>query len=143
MTQVADSPRAHRLNPSGHGIPERLRQADVLVHGLSMFAGEPSVLPLGTVQQGAPEPAVLEPDLLEREAAKDDEELLAAVWRTSSYLEGILWELDTAQSSLFRAVRHAARSGVEHGELCKAASLTADELAAALEEFPPASPGAL
>lgn len=142
MTQVADSPRAHKFKASGHGIPERL-QADVLVHGLSMFAGEPPVLPLGTVEQWAPEPAALGPDLLEREAVKDDEELLAAVWRTSSYLEGVQWELDAAQSSLFRAVRDAARSGVEHGELCKAANLTADELAAALEEFPPASPAAL
>lgn len=141
MTQVADSPRAHRLKASGHAIPERLQQGDVLVHGLSMFAGEPSVLPLGAVEHEAQAPAVQEPDLLEYEATEGGEELLMAVWRTSSYLEGVQWELDAAQSSLFRAVRDAARSGVEHGELCKAANMTPGELAAALQE--PADPPVL
>lgn len=64
------------------------------------------------------------------------EDLLAAVWRTSSYVESVQWELDTAQGSLFRAVQQAAHSGVAHDELCKAANMTAVELAAALEALP-------
>jgi hypothetical protein len=83
------------------------------------------------------EEAVLEPNTVE---AGDGDELLAAVWRTSSYAESVQWELDAAQASLLRAVQLAVQSGVEHDELCRAANMTSAELSAALQELPPASP---
>jgi hypothetical protein len=136
MTQIADSPRAHKLQAYGHGIPEIFQQADALVHGLSTFRGEPSSLP------PSDGPIVLEPGALKHDSidAGDGGELLAAVWRTSSYAESVQWELDAAQGALLRAVRQAALSGVEHDELCKAANMTAGELSAALQELPPPGP---
>ena len=65
-----------------------------------------------------------------------DGEHLSAVWRTSSYLESIQWELDAAHESLRQAVRQAAGSGVDHGALLQAANLTSEELEAALLDAP-------
>ena len=85
---------------------------------------------------GLPEIAPLGMGIPAKDLADAGEDLLAAVWRTSSYVESVQWELDAAQGSLFRAVRQAAQSGVAHDELCKAANMTAVELAAALETVP-------
>ncbi|MEA3552008.1 hypothetical protein [Pseudarthrobacter sp. C1] len=69
-----------------------------------------------------------------------DGEHLSAVWRTSSYLESIQWELDAAHESLREAVQQAASSGVDHGALLQAANMTSQELEAALLDAPPAWP---
>jgi hypothetical protein len=53
------------------------------------------------------------------------------------------WELDTAQESLRQAVRKASAAGVADGELCTAANLTPEELAAVLMAGAVVSPVAL
>lgn len=130
MTQTVDSHRGQKLAASGFGLPEFVHNGlvagpagQVPSQGTSslLAAGAPDPLGIGT-------PAVDFPDA--------GEDLLAAVWRTSSYVESVQWELDAAQGSLCRAVQQAAHSGIAHDELCKAANMTAVELAAALEAFP-------
>ena len=69
-----------------------------------------------------------------------DGEHLSAVWRTSSYLESIQWELDAAHVALRQAVQQAATSGVDHGTLLQAANMTSEELEAALLDAPSAWP---
>jgi hypothetical protein len=61
-------------------------------------------------------------------AAAGPVDFLPEVWRAGSYLESIQWELDAAQESLSRAVLKAAASGADHGQLCKAANITREEL---------------
>lgn len=65
-----------------------------------------------------------------------DGEHLSAVWRTSSYLESVQWELDAAHESLRQAVQQAASSGVDQGALLQAANMTSQELEAALLDAP-------
>ncbi|WP_285246804.1 hypothetical protein [Pseudarthrobacter sp. efr-133-R2A-89] len=75
-------------------------------------------------------------------AAGDAEDVLTEVWRTSSYLEGKQWELDSALEALRQAVRKASSAGAARDELCSAANLSADELAAILVA-PDAAPTAI
>jgi hypothetical protein len=63
-------------------------------------------------------------------AAGDD--VLSEVWRTSSYLESKQWELDSALEALRQAVQKASSAGIARDELCTAANLTDEELAAIL-----------
>ncbi|MHC6591353.1 hypothetical protein [Arthrobacter sp. C152] len=122
MTQTASSPRSHQLTVAGHGPAIRFPHPDLPVPG---FAGaglaarleDVSAVPVTVPESGAGD-------------------VLSAVWRTSSYLETVQWELDSAQESLLQAVRKAAAAGVAHDELCAAANLTGEELAAALAETP-------
>lgn len=127
MTQIASSPKSHQLHGSGRGLPRMFREGDLASQGL---------MAQGLAALSGAEAGPLQPVL--QEAADGSEELLAAVWRTSSYVESVQWELDAAQGSLVQAVQQAAESGVEHAQLCKAANLTAEELASALQELPPA-----
>lgn len=78
----------------------------------------------------------LEPHIGLAVAAVDEEDVLSEVWRTSSHLESMQWELDNALESLRQAVRKASAAGVAEDELCAAANLTADELAAVLTAAP-------
>jgi hypothetical protein len=64
------------------------------------------------------------------------EDFLAAVWRTSSYLETVQWELDAAHESLRQAVQQASGYGVDRGALLQAANITPEELAALLDTTP-------
>jgi hypothetical protein len=134
MTQVANSPRGQELGTSGYGIAEAAGLA--LVPALP-GQGAPSLLGAGALE---PAGAGLGIGLPSGELPDAGEDLLAAVWRTSSYVESMQWELDAAQGSLFSAVQQAAHAGIAHDELCKAANMTAVELAAALQVLPPASP---
>ena len=124
MTQIASNPRSHQLYGSGHGPSLDSRPADPFARGLSVLPDVPA------------SPGEAAPD-------SGDSDLLAAVWRTSSYLESMQWELDAAQGALMQALREAAGAGVGQDQLCKAANLTAGELADVLEELPPAFPAAL
>ena len=65
-------------------------------------------------------------------AAGGPEDVLSEVWRTSSYLESKQWELDSALEALRQAVQKASSAGVAQDELCTAANLSAEELAAIL-----------
>ena len=123
MTQIASNPRSHQLYGSGHGPSFTSQPVDPFARGLYVLpdmASEPAAV------EAAPE--------------SGDSDLLAAVWRTSSYLESMQWELDAAQGALMQAVRQAAGAGVGQDQLCKAANLTTEELAEVLEELPPAFP---
>jgi hypothetical protein len=66
-------------------------------------------------------------------AVQEEGDVLSEVWRTSSHLESMQWELDNALESLRQAVRTASAAGVAHNELCTAANLTADELTTVLK----------
>ena len=104
------------------------------------LAGEPlAAIPLSAIPLAAvPLVQELEPGLGLAAAAAVEEEgdLLSEVWRTSSHLESMQWELDSAQESLRHAVRNASAAGVARDELCTAANLTADELTAVLMPAP-------
>lgn len=65
---------------------------------------------------------------------------LSGVWRTSSYLESVQWELDAACESLKEAVQQATGSGGDYGALLQAANMTSQELEAALLDAPSAWP---
>lgn len=67
---------------------------------------------------------------------------MSAVWRTSSYLETVQWELDVAHEALRQAVQQAARCGASQSALLQAANMTPDELATALLDTPPGDPAA-
>lgn len=126
MTQTASSPRSHQLTVSGHTPAIRFPHPDLSVPGFAS-AGLAERL-----EDSAP--------AVEPEPAPGD--VLSAVWRTSSYVETVQWELDSAQESLLQAVRRAAMTGVAHDELCAAANLTPEELSDALLEAP-ATPAAV
>lgn len=125
MTQTASSPRGHQLTVSGHGVAA-LSYKDRLPDAYQHLA--PAV------------PALLGPEAGLEVAA--GEELLSAVWRTSSYLETVQWELDAAHESLRQAVQRAAHSGIGRGELLQAANMTSEELETALTEALPVYPAA-
>lgn len=119
MTQIASGRRGHQFTVSGHGPALGIQQQEL---GRKAYS---SVLAPAV-------PAAAEPGM---EAAAS-EELLAEVWRTSSYLETVQWELDNAHQSLQQALKQAAGSGVDRGALLQAANLTSEELEAALVDAP-------
>ncbi|TLM88039.1 hypothetical protein [Pseudarthrobacter sp. NamE5] len=126
MTQIASGRRAHQLTVSGHGI------ATTVQHMNPQMGLFPKPQASATTLGQDPEPGM---------ETAGTEELLAEVWRTSSYLETVQWELDNAHQSLQQALQQAASSGVDHGALLQAANLTSEELETALLEGPD-SPGA-
>ncbi|MFP5311284.1 MAG: hypothetical protein ACLGH7_02565 [Actinomycetes bacterium] len=67
---------------------------------------------------------------------EDESDVLSVVWRASSHLESMQWELDNAQEALRQAVRTACSAGIAQDEVCAAAHLTTEELAAVLRPAP-------
>lgn len=125
MRQTASNPLGSQLTVS---IPEAaaVQEAVEPAQAFAAAAGLAGPLAAGPL---APE---LEPHLAVAAPAVEEEDVLAAVWRTSSRLESMQWELDTAQESLRQAVRNASAAGVAQDELCTAANLTQGELDAVL-----------
>jgi hypothetical protein len=119
MTQVASSPKGHKLKASGLGAAAPFQNIDPGFCGLSALPGFAPVGPFAGANQPGGEP--------------EDGDLLSALWRTSSYLETVQWELDAAQEAFLTAVQQAANSGVGQDELCRAANMTPEELDALLE----------
>jgi hypothetical protein len=120
MTQTASNP-GPQLTVS---VPAAgaLAQPAAHVQDFDAAAGLASTLGGGPlVPQLDPEAAL---------AAGDD--VLLEVWRTSSYLESKQWELDSALEALRQAVQKASSAGIARDELCTAANLTDEELAAIL-----------
>lgn len=134
MTQTVSNPAGPDLTVS---VPETAVQ-DALEPAQAFAAAASLAGPLAAGPL-APE---LEPHLALAGAGAEEEDVLAEVWRTSSRLESMQWELDTAQESLRQAVRKASAAGVADNELCTAANLTLDELAGVLVA-PAVSPLAL
>ena len=140
MTQTAGNPLGTSLTVS---VPEvaAVHESVEPAQAFAAAAGLAGPLAAGPL---APE---LEPHLALAaagvEEAIEEEDVLAEVWRTSSRLESMQWELDTAQESLRQAVRKASAAGVADGELCAAANLTPDELTAVLLAAAVVSPVAL
>src|SRR6478735_5535333 len=129
MTQTAGNPLGAPLTVS---LPEVAAVQDAVepAQAFAAAAGLAGPLAAGPL---APE---LEPHLglaaAGVEEGVEEEDVLAEVWRTSSRLESMQWELDTAQESLRQAVRKASAAGVADHELCTAANLTQDELTTVL-----------
>ncbi|HKU03765.1 MAG TPA: hypothetical protein VJQ80_13225 [Arthrobacter sp.] len=125
MTQTASDPMGPQLTVS---VPEMdaVQEAVEPAQAFAAAAGLAGPLAAGPL---APE---LEPHLSLAVAPVEEEDVLAEVWRTSSRLESMQWELDTAQESLRQAVRKASAAGVADHELCTAANLTQDELTTVL-----------
>jgi hypothetical protein len=129
MTQIASSPMGHKLKASGHGPVPTFQMIDPTFCALSALPGFTPMGPPAAGNQPGGEP-------------ENGDDLLSALWRTSSYLETVQWELDAAQESLLQAVQQAANSGVGQDELCRAANMTPEELAELLEA-PAAGPSVL
>lgn len=138
MTQTAHGLTSHTVDVPGRRAAETARR------GAPLVQASPAV---ATAAPGAAagDPAAWELAPWERAPAEHggfgaivDSEHLSAVWRTSSYLESIQWELDAAHESLRQAVQHAASSGVDHRALLQAANMTSEELEEALLDAPSA-----
>jgi len=144
MTQTASSPLGPQLTVSvpaldagaavqdevlpDLGFPDPVLPDPVLpAEGFAAAAGLAGPLAAGPL---APE---LAPHLA---VATEEEDVLSVVWRASSLVESMQWELDNAQESLRQAVRAASTAGIGQDELCSAANLTAEELAAVLLAAP-------
>ena len=144
MTQTASSPLGPQLTVSVPAVGAGATVQDAVLpdlgftdpvlpdtvlpaEGFAAAAGLAGPLAAGPL---APE---LEPHLA---VAAEEEDVLSVVWRTSSLVESMQWELDNAQESLRQAVRAASTAGIAQDELCSAANLTAEELAAVLLAAP-------
>ena len=141
MTQMATGPRGHQLKVSRFGTAKAVQQNEPLDHVYAAAAvsfGGPGA----PVSFDAAGPAAAPVPFAGMDAAAG-EDYISAVWRTSSYLETVQWELDVAHESLVQAIREAAGHGVDQGVLLQAANMTPDELATALEDTPPAFPAAI
>lgn len=149
MTQTASSPLGPQLTVSvppvgaGAAVQDAVLPDAVLPHAvlpgpvlpaedLATAAGLAGPLAAGPL---APE---LEPHLA---VAAEEEDVLSVVWRASSLVESMQWELDNAQESLRQAVRAASTAGIAQDELCSAANLTAEELTAVLIAAPGGAAG--
>ena len=149
MTQTASSPLGPQLTVSvpavdagaavqdavlpDLGFPDPVLPDPVLpTEGFAAAAGLAGPLAAGPLAAGplAPE---LDPHLA---VAAEEEDVLSVVWRASSLVESMQWELDNAQEALRQAVRAASTAGIAQDELCSAANLTAEELAAVLLAAP-------
>ncbi|MFF1883059.1 hypothetical protein ACFVVC_16520 [Pseudarthrobacter sp. NPDC058196] len=132
MTQTASNP-GPQLTVS---VPAAGTLAQPAAHVQDFDAAAGLAATLG----GGPLVPQIDPEALV--AAGDPEDVLAEVWRTSSYLESKQWELDSALDALSQAVQKASSAGVSRDELCTAANLSADELAAILPA-PDATPAVI
>jgi hypothetical protein len=132
MTQTASNPLGPQLTVSAPVPGAAVQDPLAPVQAFAAAAGLAGPLAAGPLAAG-PLLAELEPDLGPAVAAIEEEgDVLSEVWRASSHLESMQWELDNAHESLRQAVRKACAGGVPHTELCTAANLTPDELAAVL-----------
>ena len=130
MTQTANGGVSPQLTVSLFGAAQAQPDA-ASASAFAAAAGLAGPLAAGPL---APE---LEPHIaLAVAGAEYEGDVLSEVWRTSSHLESLQWELDNALESLRQAVRKASAAGVAQDELCAAANLTAQELANALETVP-------
>ena len=120
MTQTASSPKSRQLTVHGQAPAIRFPHPDLPVQEFCATG------PASALQD------IMAAPVIEQDPVAPGD-VLSAVWRTSSYVETVQWELDSAQESLLQAVRRAAMSGVAHDELCAAANLTPEELSDALE----------
>ena len=137
--QMATGRRGHQLRVSRTGTGKAAWQNDPLdnaylsgpdaVAAFSFAGAGMDAAPLAVGMAGTEAPA--------------GEDYVSAVWRTSSYLESVQWELDVAHESLVQAIREAAGNGVDQAVLLQAANMTPDELAAVLVDTPPAFPAAI
>lgn len=138
MTQTANSSLGPQITVSvpgsGQALQDQALQDVAAVPDFAAAAGLAGPLAAGPL---TPE---LEPHIGLAVAAVDEEDVLSEVWRTSSHLESMQWELDSALESLRQAVRRASAAGVAQDQLCAAANLTADELAAVLTAAPAGPP---
>lgn len=127
MTQTANGGVRPQLTVSLFGTAQAQPDA-AAASTFAAAAGLAGPLAAGPL---APE---LEPHIaLAVAGAEGEGDVLSEVWRTSSHLESVQWELDNALESLRQAVRKASAAGVAQDELCAAANLTAQELADVLE----------
>ncbi|WP_066273200.1 hypothetical protein [Arthrobacter sp. OY3WO11] len=140
MTQMATGPRGHQLRVSGFGAAKVVQQNDPFGHVYAAAAVSPDDAGAQVSFEGAG-PAAAPLSFAGTDAAAG-EDYVSAVWRTSSYLETVQWELDVAQESLRQAIQQAASHGVDQGALLQAANMTPEELATALLDSAPVFPAA-
>ncbi|MEE9098099.1 hypothetical protein [Pseudarthrobacter phenanthrenivorans] len=137
MTQTASSPLGTQLTVSlpaagaGAAAQDAVLQDSVLSDPVLPAEGFAAAASLTGPLAAGPLAPELEPHLAVAAAAAE-EDVLSVVWRASSLLESMQWELDNAQESLRQAVRKASASGIAHAELCAAANLSPEELATVL-----------
>ena len=138
LTQMATGRRGHQLKVSKLGAAKAAQQNDPLDNA---YISGPAAAPFSFAGAGM-DAAPVAAGMAGTEAPAG-EDYVSAVWRTSSYLETVQWELDVAHESLVQAIRQAAGHGVDQAVLLQAANMTPDELATALVDTPPAFPAAI
>ncbi|MCD5342638.1 hypothetical protein LR392_10430 [Arthrobacter sp. AK04] len=139
MTQMATGRRGHQLKVSKLGAAKAAQQNDPLDN--EYISGPAAAAPFSFAGAGM-DAAPVAAGLAGTDASAG-EDYVSAVWRTSSYLETVQWELDVAHESLVQAIKQAAGHGVDQAVLLQAANMTPDELATALVDTPPAFPAAI
>ena len=139
VTQMATGRRGHQLRVSRTGTGKAARQNDSLDNA---YLSGPDAAAAFSFAGAGMDAAPLAAGMAGTEAPAG-EDYVSAVWRTSSYLESVQWELDVAHESLVQAIREAAGNGVNQAVLLQAANMTPDELAAVLVDTPPAFPAAI
>jgi len=139
VTQMATGRRGHQLRVSRTGTGKAARQNDSLDNA---YLSGPDAAAAFSFAGAGMDAAPLAAGMAGTEAPAG-EGYVSAVWRTSSYLESVQWELDVAHESLVQAIREAAGHGVNQAVLLQAANMTPDELAAVLVDTPPAFPAAI
>ncbi len=152
MTQTASSPLGPQLTVSVPAVgaaatiqdavlPDAVVPVPVLPDPVLPAEGFAAAASLAGPLAAGPLVPELEPHLAVAAAAAEEEDVLSVVWRASSLVESTQWELDNAQESLRQAVRAASTAGIAQDELCSAANLTVEELAAVLLAAPGAASG--
>lgn len=140
MTQMATGRRGRQLRVSRPGTADAVQQNDPLEH---LYTAAPvSLEGAGAPVSSGDAGLAAAPASFAGSAVAAGEDYVSAVWRTSSYLETVQWELDVAHESLRQAIRQAASHGVDQGALLQAANMTPEELATALLDSPPVFPAA-
>ena len=139
LTQMATGRRGHQLKVSKRGADTAAQQNDPLAN--AYISGPAAAAPFSFADAGM-DAAPVAAGMAGTEAPAG-EDYVSAVWRTSSYLETVQWELDVAHESLVQAIRQAAGHGVDQAVLLQAANMTPDELTTALVDTPPAFPAAI
>jgi hypothetical protein len=139
VTQMATGHRGPQLRVSRTGTGKAAGQNDPLDN--AYISGPDAVAPFSFAGAGM-DAAPVAAGMTGTEVPAG-EDYVSAVWRTSSYLETVQWELDVAHESLVQAIKLAAAHGVDKAVLLQAANMTPDELATALLDAPPAFPAAI
>jgi hypothetical protein len=136
---MATGRRGHQLKVSKLGAAKAAQQNDPLDN--AYISGVAAAAPFSFAGAGMDAEPVAAG--LAGTEAPAGEDYVSAVWRTSSYLETVQWELDVAHESLVQAIKLAAAHGVDQSVLLQAANMTPDELATALVDTPPEFPAAI